>query len=143
MKRSDANATRHDSMRGQGRKGFSSPENRALSRLERRKVRDEGGTSNESSNDLGNNGRDRLFTYATDDEVRGVSGGGGGGGSRSGCKGSEPRALFVFVGPHSVIRLRNALRPSSFPPPYPPSSVSSVPSAALPVAPVRTIVLRG
>lgn len=36
------------------------------------------------------------------------------------CKGSEPRALFVFVGPHSVIRLRNALRPSSFPPPYPP-----------------------
>lgn len=36
------------------------------------------------------------------------------------CTGSEPRALFVFVGPHSVIRLRNALRPSSFPPPYPP-----------------------
>lgn len=28
-------------------------------------------------------------------------------------------ALFVFVGPHSVIRLLNAPRPSSFPPPQP------------------------
>ena len=31
-----------------------------------------------------------------------------------GCKGSVPPTLFVFVGPHSVIRLLNAARPSSF-----------------------------
>lgn len=31
-----------------------------------------------------------------------------------GCKGSVPPTLFVFVGPHSVIRLLNAPRPSSF-----------------------------
>ncbi|KAG7199128.1 hypothetical protein KM043_018019 [Ampulex compressa] len=62
----------------------------------------------ENRNDLANNGRSRLFTYAAEDGLEGVL--------RGGRKGSLPRALFVFVGPHSVIRLRNALRPSSFPP---------------------------
>lgn len=71
------------------------------------------------------------------------------------CKGSEPRALFVFVGPHSVIRLRNALRPSSFPPPYPPPPGDFPPPAPLtahpsvrvplpslgPLPPARTAVI--
>lgn len=35
-----------------------------------------------------------------------------------------PLALFVFVGPHSVIRLLNAPRPSSFPPPQPCSTAT-------------------
>lgn len=35
-----------------------------------------------------------------------------------------PLALFVFVGPHSVIRLLNAPRPSSFPPPQPRSTAT-------------------
>lgn len=41
-----------------------------------------------------------------------------------GCKGSVPLALFVFVGPHSVIRLLNAPRPSSSPPPQPRSTAT-------------------
>lgn len=45
---------------------------------------------------------------------------------RGGCKGSVPLALFVFVGPHSVIRLRNAPRPSSFAPQQPRSAEPSV-----------------
>lgn len=35
------------------------------------KTRDRGRGENESSNDLANNDRSRLFTYATGDEVRG------------------------------------------------------------------------
>lgn len=46
-------------------------------------------------------------------------------GGSGGCKGSVPLALFVFVGPHSVIRLLNAPRPSSFPPPPQPRSTAT------------------
>lgn len=69
-------------------------------------------------------GGSRLFTYAVEDEFEGVERGRGGGSWSGGCKGSVPLALFVFVGPHSVIRLLNAPRPSSFPPPQPRSTAT-------------------
>lgn len=63
-----------------------------------------------------------VFTYA-----KGVARwsqedyGGGGGGVQKGFREmgvNEPlKPLFVFVGPHSVIRLRNAVHPSVFPSP--------------------------